>query len=93
MTNSNVTYLDPERIAARGDKPMTVPERLDEAEWLLNGGVHPTVVAAQLGVPLRSLERTANRYGRADLARRLNTDELRHLSQRQGATSMYASVA
>lgn len=69
MSSSNLIYLDRERVARRGDKPMTGAEKLDEAQWLLDGGVHPEVVAAQLGATVAGLAKLAERHRRRELAR------------------------
>lgn len=60
-------YLDKERIARRGDKPMKGAETLDEAQWLRDGGMHQLVVARQLGTTWNNLERLAYRHGRQEL--------------------------
>lgn len=72
---------------------MTGVERLDEAEWLLDGGLHPIVVAQQLGAKLETLMRLAERHNRQGLASRLNRDALREITPNTGRTSMYARVA
>lgn len=41
--------------------PMTVEEALAEAEWLLDGGVHPLLIADTLSITPASLYRSAKR--------------------------------
>jgi hypothetical protein len=60
-------YLDKERIARRGDKPMGGAEKLDEAEWLREGGLHQLVVAQRLGTTVKALEKLAYRHERVEL--------------------------
>lgn len=47
--------------------PMTGEEVVAEAAWLLDGGVHPLLVAEQLGKKPTALYQAARRAGRADV--------------------------
>lgn len=67
MALKKLIYLDKERIRLRGDEPMGGSEKLDEAEWLRDGGLHQLVVARQLGSTWESLGKLAYRHGRVDL--------------------------
>lgn len=67
MAPSDLIYLDKERIVRRGDKPMSGAEKLDEAEWLRDGGMHQLVIASRLGTTVSALEKLAYRHGRVDL--------------------------
>lgn len=67
--STNLIHLDRERMKRRGDKPMDGVEKLDEAQWLLNGGLIPENVARQLGTNANALAKLAERHGRVDLAR------------------------
>ena len=49
-------------------------EKVHEAAWLLDGGVHASVVAATLGVTAHALEMAARRAGRPDVARQLSAE-------------------
>lgn len=42
---------------------MTGAELLEEVEWLLDGGVHPLMVAQMLGRTVSGIDRTARRLG------------------------------
>ncbi|OJU41795.1 MAG: hypothetical protein BGN97_03565 [Microbacterium sp. 69-10] len=71
-------HLDAERIARRGDTAMTGAEKVAEAEWLLDGGIHPDHIAAQLGTNVLALIKACRDYGRKDLGRRLSAGQIRH---------------
>ncbi len=75
---SEPIYLNRERIRARGDKPMTGGEKLTEVEWLLDAGVHPDHVAAQLGTTVDALVKLARDHGQAGLGRRTSAEQIRH---------------
>ncbi len=47
---------------------MTGAEILAEVDWLLEGGVHPAMVAQVLNREVGTLEMMARRHGRKDLA-------------------------
>ncbi len=47
---------------------MTGAEILAEVDWLLEGGVHPAMVAQVVGRGLHSIDRLARRHGRDDIA-------------------------
>ena len=53
----------------RAQPRMSVPELLDEAFWLIEGGVAPHVAAATLGVRFDTLVTYARQHQRDDLAR------------------------
>lgn len=67
MAPNDLIYLDRERMRRRGDKPMTGAEKLDEAEWLRDGGTHQLVVARRLGTTVAALEKLAYRHDRVEL--------------------------
>lgn len=66
---SKLIHLDKERMKRRGDRKMGSVEQLDEAAWLLGGGLIPIVVAEQLGTNLVALAKAAYRHKRDDLHR------------------------
>jgi hypothetical protein len=51
-------------VSAVKQAPMTGTEVLDEVEWLLDGGMHPTVIAQQLGRKVGSIHKLAWQHGR-----------------------------
>lgn len=67
MAPNDLIYLNAERRKRRGDKPMTGAEKLVELQWLMEGGVHQTVAARQLGSSMVGLAKLAYRHGRKDL--------------------------
>ena len=67
-------YLDPARIQARGDHPMSGREKLDEYEFLIGLRVTPRIAAEQLGETLRSLSYLAFVDDRPELGRRLEEE-------------------
>lgn len=75
---TKLIYLDAERIARRGDTRMTGVEKLDELEWLLDGGTHPDHAAAQLGTNIAALIKLARDRDRKDLATRVAAEQIRH---------------
>lgn len=46
---------------------MTAEEVFEEVEWLREAGLHPAVIAAQIGRSPMALEKLARRYGRMDI--------------------------
>lgn len=72
MAPNELIDLDAERAARRVEKKMTVPELLDEFEWLLDGGVHPLLAAQQLGVKYATLNKYAALHGRSELFHRVD---------------------
>jgi hypothetical protein len=50
-------------VSAVKQAPMTGAEVLDEVEWLLDGGMHPKVIAAQLGRKVTSIHKLAWKHG------------------------------
>ena len=66
-------WLEPERMAERGDKPMRGPELAEEAAWLWESGAYsPDELADALGTTVTALRKVAQRAGRRDLARALS---------------------
>lgn len=64
---------DPDRLRilpARPKRdPMSSAEKLEEAEFLIRGGIAPRVAAGQVGVTFETLLQYARRHGRPDLSR------------------------
>lgn len=50
-------------------RPMSSTEKLEEAEFLIRGGVAPRVAAGQVGVTFETLLQYARRHGRPELSR------------------------
>lgn len=51
---------------------MTPAEVIAEVDWLLQGNVHPELIAQTLGRSMVSLESAARRLGRNDLSNQFN---------------------
>jgi hypothetical protein len=64
-------YLNPARIQARGDHPMTAAEKLDEYEFLMGLRVQPETAAHQLGETIETLSYMAYVNYRPELGRAL----------------------
>ena len=51
---------------------MTGREVLAEVQWLLDGGVHPELIAQQLGRSVEAINRMARRHRQLEIARVFN---------------------
>lgn len=65
MTTTTTTTK--ERRSPKSEPRMIGAELLAEVDWLLDGGVHPLMVAEELKRTPSLLEVTARRHGRPDL--------------------------
>lgn len=74
MTDSIPDYLHAERIAARGDTPMTDVEKLDELQFLLSLGVQTRRAAEQLGTGRGILSYLAFANDRPELGRQIEEE-------------------
>lgn len=52
---------------------MTGPEVLEEVDWLMGGGTSPFLVPTIMRRSPQSIEQTARRYGRTDIANTFNS--------------------
>lgn len=68
-------YLNPARIQARGDHPMTAAEKLDEYEFLRGMGVNARRAVAALGETLADLAYLAYVNDRPALGRHLEEED------------------
>lgn len=64
-------YLNPARIQARGDVPMSAVEKLDEFTFLTGLGVSYRTAAEQLGETLNELSYLSYLHGRPDMGRHI----------------------
>ena len=46
---------------------LTTSDLLDEVEWLMNGGMHPFLIAEALGTTIYAVEMKARRSGRTEV--------------------------
>lgn len=51
MSHRTPDYLQPDRIAQRGDNPMTDAEKVEEFAFLMGVGVKPRFALEQIGTP------------------------------------------
>lgn len=51
-----------------GEPRLSGTELLDEVEWLLDGSMHPLLVAQELHRSVASIEKAARDHGRRDIA-------------------------
>jgi hypothetical protein len=69
------------------EQPMRVGEALDEIEWLLDNGMSAANALEQIGRPMESLIKGAERRGRYELAMRIRRATETEWSRRWGGMS------
>ena len=74
-----------QRAAGLSEPRMTPAERLDELEWLLDGGTWVPGAVARLGWTLPSARRAAERAHRTGLSARLRNTETAYTAEKSAA--------